>query len=80
MSYVVSIVLAAHQEKVKNHNRKTEAHDDIHSILRHSGVFSPHLERLERISSRMRELEWKMMKRAAETAAACVVASVASGD
>jgi hypothetical protein len=80
MRYVVSVVRVANQEKVKNHNRKTEAHDDIHSILRHSGVFSPHLERLERISSRMRELEWKMMKRAAETAAACVAASVAAGD
>jgi hypothetical protein len=28
----------------------------------------------------MREWEWKMMKRAAETAAACVAASVAAGD
>ena len=65
---------------MKNQNRKSEAHDDIHSILWHSGVFSPHLERLERLSSSMRELEWKMMKRAAETAAACVSASVATGD
>jgi hypothetical protein len=74
------IASVADQGKVKNQNPKTEAHDDIHSILRHSGVFSPHLERLERLSSSMRELEWKMMKRAAKTAAACVAASVASGD
>ena len=80
MNYVVSIASVAYQEKVKNQTRKTEAHDDIHSILRHSGVFSPQLERLERLSSHMRELEWKMMKRAAKTAAECVAASVATGD
>jgi hypothetical protein len=76
----LSIAHCANQDKVKKHNKKPATHDDIHSILRHSGVFSPQLERLERISSRMRELEWKMMKRAAETAAACVGASVAAGD
>ena len=42
-----------------------EPHDDIHSILRLCGVVLPHLDRMERISSEMRELEWKMMRRAA---------------
>src|SRR5262245_33160139 len=42
-----------------------EPHDDIYSILRLCGVVLPHLDRMERISSEMRELEWKMMRRAA---------------
>lgn len=54
---------------MKNNFRSTEAHDEIYSILRLAGVFSPQLDRLERISSEMREVEWKLMRRAA--AATC---------
>jgi hypothetical protein len=79
MSEIFS-VFSALGERTMNHNRKAEAHDDIHSILRHSGVFSPRLERLERISSRMYELEWKMLKSAAQNTVACVAVSVAAGD
>jgi len=52
---------------MKNNSRSTEAHDEIHSILKLAGVFSPQLDRLERISSEMREVEWKLMRRAAAT-------------
>ena len=46
-------------------NKDSKAHDEICSILHHQGVFSPQIERLERLSTEMQELEWKLMKRAA---------------
>jgi hypothetical protein len=43
-----------------------EHRDDIHSVLRQSGILSPSLDRFEEASSRMWELEWKLMRRAAD--------------
>lgn len=45
--------------------KQIEANDEIQSILRHSGVFSNHLDRLLRVSSEMWELEWQMMRKTA---------------
>jgi hypothetical protein len=59
---------------------RVEAHDDIQSILRHAGIFAPHLERLMQVSSEMREMEWRMMRRAASVAAYPIAPTIRSGD
>jgi hypothetical protein len=55
----------AYGENVKNDKKISEGQDDIQSILRHSGVISPYLDRMRQISSQMNQLEWKLVKRAA---------------
>lgn len=60
---------------MKSDSKSGEHQDDIQSILGHSGVVSPYLERMRQISSDMKELEWKLMKRAAASAVRPPVAS-----
>jgi hypothetical protein len=54
--------------KVAEQNRERVTGDEINAILHHSGMFSPQLDRFEELSSRMWQLEWKLMKRAAADA------------
>jgi hypothetical protein len=49
--------------KVRENKKRMELQDDIQSILRHSGIFAPHLERLQQVSSQMRAMEWKIVRR-----------------
>jgi len=58
------------ESEVSEHKKRMEAHDDIQSILRHSGIFNPHLERLQQVSCQMRAMEWSMIRRDAATAMA----------
>jgi hypothetical protein len=59
------IARCAYREHVKSDSKKPELQDDIQIILRHSGVTSPYLDRMRQVAFEMKELEWKMMKRAA---------------
>ena len=54
-----------------NNYKKHEPGDDIYAILHHSGMLSDRLDRFEEVSSRMWQLEWSLMKRAAADAAVC---------
>lgn len=74
-----TISRCAYRKNVKSDSKKPELQDDIQSILRHSGVISPYLERMRQVSSEMKELEWKMMRRAA-SARAVSPARYQSGD
>jgi hypothetical protein len=44
---------------------KFDSGDDIRKILHDSGAVTPHLTRLEHVASKMRQVEWTMMRRAA---------------
>ena len=48
-----------------NDFHKQNAGDDIRAILRHSGMLSNHLDEFEEASSRMWQLEWKLIRREA---------------
>jgi hypothetical protein len=66
--------------KVSENKMRVEAHDDIQSILRHTGMFTPHLERMLQVSSEMREMEWRMLRRAASVPTCAIAPSNRSGD
>ena len=66
--------------KVSENKMRVEANDDIQSILRHTGLFNPHLERLLQVSSEMRDMEWRIMRRAAAVSTCAIAASNCSGD
>jgi hypothetical protein len=50
---------------VNNKKKRAETDDEIQSILGHAGIFAPRLERMRVVALEMREMEWKMIKRAA---------------
>lgn len=54
-----------------NDKKRFDSGDDIRAILHHSGVASTRLERFEKVSSQMWNLEWKMLKRAADNRVRC---------
>jgi hypothetical protein len=49
--------------------RMFDSGDDIRKILHDSGAVTPHLARLEEVASKMRQVEWTMMRRAAAATA-----------
>jgi hypothetical protein len=55
---------------VINDFHKQNKLDDICAILRHSGMLSTHLDQFEEASSRMWQLEWKLIRREAATSPA----------
>jgi hypothetical protein len=55
--------------KMDDKKRKFDSGDDIRKILHDSGAVTPHLARLEEVASKMRQVEWTMMRRAAAAAA-----------
>jgi hypothetical protein len=57
--------------------RKFDTGDDIRKILHGSGAVTPHLARLEEVASKMRQVEWSMMRRAAAAGAATPAATAA---
>ncbi len=61
----IGVILGGKMTEKKPTSHKGE--DEIQNILRHSGVVSPHLQRLEEIASKMWEAEWKMMRRVASS-------------
>jgi hypothetical protein len=67
--------------RVADEHKKLDTGDDIRAILHLSGMFSARLDRFEEVSSRMRQLEWKLMKRAASEETMCAARIVMpSGD
>ena len=60
--------------------KRMEGHDDIQSILRHTGIFNPHLERLQQVSSQMRAMEWCMIRRDAAASLRTIALANRSGD
>jgi len=50
---------------MKNNIRTSDSRDEISSSLYRCGVFSPYLERMQKVSCEMNELEWKLIRGAA---------------
>lgn len=66
--------------EMNNKQVEIDGGDEIRKILHGSGFMNPHLKRLEEVASKMRQVEWNMMRRAdarskSETAASYPVAS-----
>jgi hypothetical protein len=61
--------------------KRQQSGDNLRAILHHSGVLSSPLDRFEEASSKMWQLEWKLLKRdAAHEAAGIAHVSYPAGD
>jgi hypothetical protein len=82
MNYVLNFRMSLGQQVASDYNKnKKDSGDDIRSILHHSGMLSARLDRFEEVSSRMRQLEWSLIKRAAaNTEVSLPPAGIPAGD